>query len=170
MRLRTLVDAARAVAESSGRLQKIHHLAHLLGQVPPDEIVVAVGFLTGLPRQGRIGVSGAAIREARAVSPAEQDTLEILEVDAALDRMASTSGAGSSAAKTGMLRDLFRRATEDEQDFLVRLLFGELRQGALEGVLLEAVARASKIPAARIRRDDAGRVAARDRPGGARRG
>jgi DNA ligase-1 len=78
--------------------------------------------------------------------------LELREVDAAFDRVAAASGSGSAAARVQLVRAMLARATRDEQDFLVRLMFGELRQGALEGVLTEAVARASGISAARVRR------------------
>jgi DNA ligase-1 len=152
VQLSRLVDAARAVAESSGRLKKIERLAALLTTLLPDEIEIAIGYLSGAPRQGRIGIGGSAIREARAVDPAATPTLELYDIDAALQGIATSSGTGSNAAKGELLRQLFRRATSSEQEFLVRLMFGELRQGALEGVLLEAVARASGIPAAQIRR------------------
>ena len=88
----------------------------------------------------------------RDVPPADAPRLELREVDALFDRIAAVSGAGSAAARAQLLRELMGAATADEQDFLFRLLFGELRQGALEGVLTDAVARASGIPAARIRR------------------
>ena len=188
MLLSALVATSRAVGESSGRLQKIDHLAAFLqsarghAEPPPShlrcfgeprrssrthqasagakpsnaearaELETAIAFLSGSPRQGRIGIGGAAIREARGAAPASVATLEIADVDAVFDRVAATAGPGSAGAKSGMLRELLARATADEQDFLVRLMFGELRQGALEGVLLEAVARASGIAAARVRR------------------
>jgi DNA ligase-1 len=152
MRLADLVATSRAVAESSGRLAKIAHLATLLRQVPPDDVDIAMAFLSGSPRQGRIGIGGGALSEARSVEPAATASIDLRDVDAAFDRVAIASGAGSNAARSQGLRDLLRQATADEQDFLVRLLFGELRQGALEGVLVEAVARASGIAAPRIRR------------------
>jgi DNA ligase-1 len=152
MRLADLVATSRAVAESSSRLAKIAHLAALLEHVPPDEVDIAIAFLSGSPRQGRIGIGGSALSEARSVEPAGTASIELREVDAAFDQVARASGAGSNAARAERLRDLLRRATTGEQDFLVRLLFGELRQGALEGVLIEAVARASGIAAPQIRR------------------
>jgi DNA ligase-1 len=152
MQLADLVATSRAVAESSGRLQKIDRLAALLKATSPDDIDAAVCFLSGSPRQGRIGIGGAAIREAHDVESAEASTLTLRDVDATFDRIASAAGAGSAAARAALLRDLMRRATPEEQDFLSRLLFGELRQGALEGVLVEAVAAASGIPPARVRR------------------
>ncbi len=140
------------VAESSGRLAKIGHLTSLLKKLPPDEIAIAIAFLTGSPAQGRIGVGAGVLADVRNTPPAAQAALELREVDTAFDGIAAAAGAGSNAERARLLRDLFRRATPEEQDFLTRLLFGELRQGALEGVVIEAVARAAGIPAGRIRR------------------
>jgi DNA ligase-1 len=150
--LSDLVSTSRAVAESSSRLKKIEFLASLLKRTPPDQIETAIAFLSGGMRQGRIGVGGAQIAEARGAPPAEQPTLTVREVDETFERVARTSGAGSTAARSAQLRELLSRATADEQDFLVRLLFGELRQGALEGILTEAVANAAAIPAREVRR------------------
>jgi DNA ligase-1 len=152
MRLDEVVSASRAVAGTAGRLEKIGHLAGLLSRVPPDEIPIVIAFLSGEARQGRLKIGGALLSGMRDVPPADAPTLELGEVDAAFDRIAAASGAGSATARALLLRQLFERATRDEQDFLIRLLFGELRQGALEGVLLDAVARASGIAASKIRR------------------
>src|SRR5215813_9113800 len=152
MRFSDLVAASSEVGARAGRLEKVGLLADLLGRVSPDEVEIAVAFLTGSPRQGRIGVGWSAIRAASDVPGASAPTLELREVDSALARTAVASGAGSAGAKAEILRQLFSRTTEAERDFLIRLLFGELRQGALEGVLLDAVGRASQIPAASIRR------------------
>src|SRR5262249_6068142 len=113
---------------------------------------LVIAFGRAAPRRGRIGVTGAAIRESRDVAAADAPTLQLRDVDVAFQKIAEMSGSGSATARAAILRDLFRRATRDEQEFLTRLLFGELRQGALEGVLVEAVARASAISANRIRR------------------
>jgi DNA ligase-1 len=150
--LSDVVEASRAVAESSSRLRKIARLSDLLAHTPPDEIDTVVAFLTGSPRQGRIGVGGATIVEARGVAPAQESSLQLREVDEVFGRIAAPGGSGSARARSEELAQLFARATASEQDFLARLLFGELRQGALEGVFVEAVARASRIPAATIRR------------------
>jgi DNA ligase-1 len=150
--LADLVAASRGVAEVGGRLEKVSRLASLLARVPPDEIETAVAFLSGYPRQGRIGVGHAAISAAAATPPADGATLGLADIDAAFGRLAALAGKGSAAERARLLRELFSRATRVEQEFLARLLYGELRQGALEGVLLEAVARAASIPAARIRR------------------
>jgi DNA ligase-1 len=152
MRLAELVATSNAVARSSGRLAKIAHLADLLTRTSPDELEIALGLLSGVPRQGRIGVAGGAIAEARQMPGAPTGALALSDVDAILSRVRSAAGSGSSRIKAQLLRDLFARANSEEQDFLTRLLHGELRQGALEGVLLEAVARASGIAASRIRR------------------
>ncbi len=96
---------------------------------------------------------------------------ELRQVDAIFERLQKTRGAGSTAAKTALLRELFSGVTAEEQDFLARLLFGELRQGALEGVLVEAVARAARLPARDDQaRGDDGRHARARRARGARRG
>ena len=152
MRLLQVVETSARVAESSSRLQKVALLADLLGQTPPQEIETVIAFLSGSPRQGRIGVGWAAIAAARETPPAPEASLAIAEVDDVFGRIAAISGAGSARTRAERLQRLFERATGAEQDFLARLLFGELRQGALEGVLVEAVARASKIPAAAVRR------------------
>jgi DNA ligase-1 len=152
MHLTEVVAVSREVGAASGRLDKIGRLADLLGRVPPDELIIVIAFLSGGVRQGRIGVGRAQLSALRDVPAATAPDLEIADVDRAFDRLAAATGAGSTGARAQILRGLFSRATPDEQDFLVRLLFGELRQGALEGVLVEAVARAAGVPAARIRR------------------
>ena len=152
MRFADLVAASQAVAEISGRLDKIDRLADLLKRTPPDEIEVVVACLTGEPRQGRLGVGWAQLAKMRDVPAADTSSLELQTVDATFDRIAATGGAGSAGERVRLLRELLRQATRDEQAFLLRLLIGELRQGALEGVLLEAIARASGIPATRVRR------------------
>jgi DNA ligase-1 len=113
---------------------------------------LAVSYLAGLPRQGRIGIGPAALHEARPTAAAETATLRLQEVDAALQQLTEVRGSGSAAERKRLLSALFARATHAEQDFLARLLFGELRQGALEGVMLDAVAKANDVPAAEVRR------------------
>jgi len=152
MRLAEVVAASRAVAGTAARLEKISHLVDLLTRVPADQIAIVIAFLSGEPRQGRMKIGAALLSGMRDVAPADSLSLDVFEVDAAFARIAVLSGAGSAASRAQLLRELFGRATRDEQDFLVRLLFGELRQGALEGILMDAVARASGIQAGRIRR------------------
>jgi len=152
MRLAEVVEASGAVAGTSGRLEKVAHLADVMRRVPPEEIETVIGFLSGSARQGRMGIGFASLSGLRDVPPAERASLDVRDVDAAFDRLAASSGAGSGSRRMELLRHLFGRATHAEQDFLLRLLFGELRQGALESVLMDAVAKASGIAAARIRR------------------
>ncbi|PWT85982.1 MAG: ATP-dependent DNA ligase [Blastocatellia bacterium] len=152
MRLADVVSASRAVADTTGRLEKIGRLARLLKQLAPDEVEIAVAFLSGSPVQGRIGVAWSTIARVRAIEPSAAAILELKDVDTCFGRIAATSGRGAAGARDRLLHDLFSRATFDEQDFLVRLISGELRQGALEGVLIEAVSRAAAVPADRIRR------------------
>jgi len=141
-----------AVAQASSRLAKIGQLATLLRALAPGEIEIAISFLSGELRQGRIGIGGSAIRDAKPLTSAASPTLELIEVDEVFARIAGIAGRGSPAERVRMLRGLLARAAEDEQDFLIRLLFGELRQGALEGVLVEAVARAADLSPGAVRR------------------
>jgi len=152
VRFSEVVAASIAVAGTSGRLEKIGYLADLLKRTPTDELEVVVAILTGEPRQGRLGIGWAQLAPLRDVPPADASSLDVGAVDAAFDRIAATSGARSTRERARLLRELLGHATRDEQDFILRLLIGELRQGALEGVLLEAIARASNVLAARIRR------------------
>jgi DNA ligase-1 len=170
--LSELVATSRAVAEASRRLAKIDLLAALLGRVVPDDVATAVAYLSGSTGTSKLGVGAAAIRAGRDVPPADQPGLAIADVRATLSEVAAVSGAGAIRRRVELLRGLFSRATADEQEFLVRLLFGELRQGALEGVLLDAVARAAGVPAPLVRRaamlaGDLGPVAAAALAGGA---
>ncbi|MFL6204894.1 MAG: ATP-dependent DNA ligase [Acidimicrobiales bacterium] len=151
MLLASLVETSSAVAGTRSRKAKVEALADLLRSLAADEVEVAVGFLTGVPRQGRIGVGWrSAYRQD--VEPASAPSVAILEVDAVLTALAGTSGSGSQAARQALLTDLFSRATEPEVDFVRRLLTGELRQGALAGVMTDAVARAADIPIDVVRR------------------
>jgi DNA ligase-1 len=152
MLLNDIVETSRRVGEVSGRLAKIEQLATCLRRAVADEIDIGVAWLSGELRQGRIGVAYAAMRETMAEAAAPTPSLTLGEVDAALDRISQTRGSGSGAERLRLLRELFARATRDEQEFLARLMVGELRQGALEGLMIEAVARAAEIPVAEIRR------------------
>ena len=152
MHLSVIVETSRRVAEASGRLDKIGHLASCLRACEPASVPTAVALLAGQPRQGRVGIGYAALRTARAETPASTPKLTLAELDATLDRITGVSGKGAAGERARLLTELFGRATEPEQDFLVRLLVGELRQGALEGLMVEAVARAAALPLADVRR------------------
>lgn len=151
MMLSQLVSSTEEVAATSSRLAKIDALARLLTQADPGEIVPLVGLLLATPRQGRLGVGWRGIA-ALDVSHAEASTLTITDVDDALERLAAASGSGSAAARSGILLALAARATPAEWDFLTRAMLGELRTGALGGVLLDAIARASDRAPAVVRR------------------
>jgi DNA ligase 1 len=152
MRLHEIVATSRSVRETSARLDKIRHLAGCLREVEPDGIETAVALLSGELRQGRIGLGPATLREAMPFSAATTPALTIAEVDAALERIARTSGAGATTERARQMSRLLARATRDEQQFLVLAVLGELRQGALEGLMIEAVAQAAGLPVGEIRR------------------
>jgi DNA ligase-1 len=152
VRLHEVVESSRRVAQTSARLEKVEVLATLLRRLQPQEVPIAVAFLAGEPRQGRIGIGAAKIRAAFPDAAAVEPSLSILDVDAGLEQIASLSGPGSAAARAGLLHELLARGTREEQEFVARLIMGELRQGALEGVMVEAIAKAADIPASIVRR------------------
>ena len=149
--LAAIVDASETVTRTGSRLAKRGAIADCLRGAAADEVEIAVAYLAGETRQGRIGIGYAALAALRG-SHAEHPVLTLLDVDAALGRIAVTTGRGSAAERGAQLRTLFERATAAEQDFLVRLLVGELRQGALEGVMIDAIAAAAGLPLADVRR------------------
>lgn len=149
--LADLVATSAAVASTRSRKTKVALLAELLRGLQPDEVEVAVGFLIGVPRQGRIGVGWRRVLGVD-VEHAPDPSVGIGELDDALARLAVTAGPGSVAARQRLLGDLFTRATAAEADFIRRLLTGELRQGALAGIMTDAIAAASGAPIAAVRR------------------
>jgi DNA ligase-1 len=150
--LSELAETSRQVSATSRRLEKIDAIARLLRNVAQDEVALAVRFLSGETGQTKLGVGPAAIVAARPGHAAPAATLRLSDVDGVLERVASTTGSGSTAQRKRLLHDLLSRATAPEQDFLMRLLFGELRQGALEGLMQEAIARAAGVALAEVRR------------------
>jgi DNA ligase-1 len=153
MLLADLAETSRRVASTSRRLEKIDALTQCLRRLAPQEIEVAAAFLSGESHQSKLGVGPSIIMQARsAVAAASSPALTLGEVDQTLERIARTSGPGSIGARRQLLAELLGRATADEQEFLVRLLLGELRQGALEGVMLEAIAQAAHLPLSEVRR------------------
>ncbi|OUZ10985.1 ATP-dependent DNA ligase [Aeromicrobium sp. PE09-221] len=151
MMLSELVATTQEVTATSSRLAKIEALARLLERSESDEVGPAVGLLTAAPRQGRIGVGWRGITGLQ-VTHADSPSLSVADVDQALDALVGVAGRGSVTTRGGLLEDLASRATAEEWDFLVRVILGELRTGALEGVLLDAIARASGHPQAAVRR------------------
>jgi DNA ligase-1 len=155
--LAELVQASQRVGATAARRGKVSELAALLKILAPEEIDLGVHYLSGELPQGKIGIGYAAVRTAASTAGAstsgtELETLSISEVDAKLAELASIRGTGSAARRTAALQQLFARATAAEQQFLLRLLIGELRQGALAGVMVEAIAAAAQLPVATVRR------------------
>lgn len=150
--LAAIVDTSHRVADTGSRLAKRNAIADCLRALDPDEIEIAVAFLAGETRQGRLGIGYAMLSALRGGVASSSSSLTLTAVDGALARIASASGKGAAGERARQLGELFARATRREQDFLVRLLVGELRQGALEGVMIEAIAAAAEIAVAEVRR------------------
>lgn len=150
MLLDHVVVTSTDVGAASSRLAKIARIAELLTAADPREVAVVVSWLSGELPQRQIGVGWAALRTLPA--PAAEPSLSVADVDAAFSAIGALAGKGSQARRAELIGDLFAAATEPEQVFLRRLLGGELRQGALAGVMADAVATAGGIPAAAVRR------------------
>jgi DNA ligase 1 len=153
VKLAEVVETSRRVTQVSGRLEKIGLLASLLERAPSDEVEITTAFLSGSYRQQKLNVGYAALQTTVEGSAAATPSLELMEVDATFEQISRVpAGKGSTAERQRLLRELMSRATREEQDFIFRLVTGELRQGATEGLMLEAVARAAKVPAEQVRR------------------
>lgn len=151
MKFNELVDTSQRVAASSGRRDKVALLADLLARTPPAEIEAATAYLCGIVPQ-RLGAGWAALRDLAGDTAAAVPEVELAQVTEVFDRVASTSGKGSAAEKRRLLASLIARLTRDEQRYLIGLVAGDVRHGALEGVVTDAVARAARLPADRVRR------------------
>jgi DNA ligase-1 len=148
--LADVVRTSTEVASTSSRLAKVRSLADCLKRLDPDEVEIAIPYLSGDIRQGKLAVGFQMLRSAR--SPTTAPSLSLKEIDAAFADLKAVKGKGAAQRREALLKSLFERATSEEQDFLARLIVGELRQGALEGVMLDAVAAAAQLPAADVRR------------------
>ena len=146
-----VVAASAAVAATRSRTAKATAIADLLVRAGGDEVRPVTAWLAGDTLQGRLGVGWRTLTRL-AHDPVASPRLTVPDVDRALTELAGTSGAGSAARREALVERLFTGATADEQHFLVRLLTGELRQGALEGVVLDAIGTAAGVPAATVRR------------------
>jgi DNA ligase 1 len=149
--LAEVVTASGAVAETSSRSRKVAILADLLRGLEPNEVPVAVGFLAGAPRQGRVGIGYSTIYGI-SEPPAADPSLTIEELDSAIAEVQSTTGSGSASRRRHILTDVLERATEQEADFVKRLFTGELRQGALGGLMIDAIAKAAGVSGELARR------------------
>lgn len=150
--LSELVATSRRVGASASRVAKIRELADFLRTLAPEEISTATHYLSGTLPQGRIGIGFAQFRDATPDEVPARGTLRIADVDEALTIFAGQRAKGAVQRRSAALRDLLARATAEERAFLVPLLAGELRQGALGGMMIEAIAKAAGLPAAQVRR------------------
>lgn len=146
-----IVDTSRAVGATRSRKVKIEALRALLADLEPEEVEPVVAWLSGELRQGRIGIGWRTLADLPA-TPADHSTVTVADVDGLLTEVAGTSGSGSTERRRTLLTDLFTRTTPNERDFLVRLLTGDLRQGALEGIMTDAIAAAAALPVEPVRR------------------
>ncbi len=146
-----VVAASDELAQTRSRSRKVAVLAGLLRRLDEGEVPIAVGFLSGVPRQGRVGI-GYSIAYGIDAPPAPAASLTVADVDDAITAVQRATGDGSSTRRRLILGDLFGRATEQEADFVRRLFTGELRQGALTGLMLDAIAAAAEVPAESVRR------------------
>ena len=150
--LAQVVETSRKVGATAGRLAKMRELAGCLRALAPEEIDIGVQYLAGETRQGRFGLGYATLSSASSGPAASEPALSLVDVDLRLADLATIRGAGVTARRSTALNSLFALATEPERQFLTRLLVGELRQGALGGVMIDAIASAAEIPAADVRR------------------
>jgi DNA ligase 1 len=147
-----LAGTSQRVGATSARLAKVRELVAFLKTLSLEEIETSVLYLSGETPQGRMGIGYSALRAAASASAADAATLSITETDRRLAFIAGIRGSGSAARRAEALGDLFSRATATEQSFLLRLLAGELRQGALVGVMGDAIGTAANLPVAAVRR------------------
>lgn len=169
--LRVLADASRQLAETRGRRQKVERIAALLRACSDDEVATVARWMTGEPAQAKLGIGLAQVRTACTTQSASSSQLGLGDVVIRLHEIGAVKGSGSKAARADRLARLFAMATEQEQQFLARLLLGELRQGALLGLVIEAIASAFALPVGSIQRahmltGEIGEVAAVARTGG----
>jgi ATP-dependent DNA ligase I len=151
MELGRLVEGVAAVRATTKKTEKTRLLANLLRQAQGRDIELVALYLVGTLPQGRIGIGWRIIEQAGADLPVGDASLSLHQIDQVLDGIASDEGAGSTGRKIQSLRGLFGRADQAERHFLTQLLMGEVRQGALEGLLLDAIAKAANLPQADVR-------------------
>jgi DNA ligase-1 len=150
--LALIVGCWQRVLADSRRSVKVSALAECLRALAPAEIELGALYLAGELPQGKLGIGPALLERAAAVAPANHGSLTLADVDTALSELEAMRGARSAARREQALAELFGAASADEQAFLQRLLRGELRAGALGGVMLDAIASAAQLPSATVRR------------------
>jgi DNA ligase-1 len=171
-RLSEIVTASSEVAATRSRKQKTERFARVLALLGAEEVRPAVGFLCGELRQGKLGLGYATLRQLRELPHTPSSDPTVLELDEAFTKLAELSGKGSAQRRQALLQELFGRMNEQERDFVARLVLGELRQGALEAIVVEALGQATGVPLPALRRamlfaGDATEVAVRAISGGA---
>jgi DNA ligase-1 len=149
--LADVVSASRDLSSTSSRSEKAAILAELLRRLDPSEVAITVGLLAGAPRQGRVGIGYSTIHGVER-TPAKKASLTIDDLDRAIDAVQAATGSGSAAKRRHILGDFLGRATRDEADFARRLFTGGLRQGALAGLMVDAIAKAAEVPGPLTRR------------------
>jgi DNA ligase-1 len=150
--LASLVDVSARVGATPARLAKVAELAGFLRSLEAAETRIGVQYLAGQATQGRFGIGPSVLREAGKAQASSTATLSLTEVDRTLSDIAALRGRGLNSLRAAALQDLLGRATEAEQQFLIRLLLGDLRQGALVGVMVDAIASAAGVPVEEVRR------------------
>lgn len=147
-----IAAVSRRVAATPGRLAKVREIAGCLRQLSRVEIPIAIAYLSGEIRQGKLGVAYTGLRAALEMPPVGKPQLALLAVDEAFAALVAIKGTGSNEKRAAALASLFAQASAEEQDFLARLIAGELRQGALRALMLEAMAAAAEIPLDEVRK------------------
>jgi DNA ligase-1 len=148
--LADVVRASQDVAATPARAQKVAVLAQLLRSLEPAEVPIVAALLSGVPRQGRIGIGYASV--SREAPERGGPPLTVGELDRVLSEIQGTTGPGSARRRQELLDELFARATADEAGFLRGLLTGGLRQGALAALMVDAIAKAAGVPGEVMRR------------------
>jgi DNA ligase 1 len=167
VRISDLAQAHTDLAATGSKLEKIRVLTNLLEGCDIEELPIVIASMTGVPRQGRFGVGWASMSQALdatssgseattaievSADAAASGTPTIVEMDTLFDQLARTSGSGSVAARSTLLHSFIARCSESERSFLWKLVTGGLRQGALDGIMIDAVAKALRVPPASIRK------------------
>ncbi|MEP6702095.1 MAG: ATP-dependent DNA ligase [Betaproteobacteria bacterium] len=152
--LAILVETSGQVGATRARSRKVALIANYLRGIAPDArlLAIAVGYLAGDLPQGKIGLGYAQLAQLRDRSPAPATTLTLDDADCTFTAVRNEAGGGSARRRFDLMAALLERATADEQDFLIRLIVGELRHGALEGIVLEGVASAFGVESVAVRR------------------
>ena len=150
--LADIVAASRDVAATRSRIKKIARFSELLSCTSAEELPAAIGFVCGELRQGRLGLGPRSLQARRSAPAPEQSVVTVLELDAVFQALEDASGKGVASERERLLSALFARLRDDERDFVQRLILGELRQGALESIVLEAVGQAARVSSEAVRK------------------